>query len=198
MFVDQRSSGILLPVYALPGRGGVGTFGQEAFDFIDFLTAADQHVWQILPLGPSGRKYSPYKSRSAFAGDPVFISMKGLVAEGLLNDDELPGADIEQEKFMYGEVIERKFPSLEKAFKRSVNANDDHFIKQFERFDKLNAWWLDDHASFSVLADKFGTAEWLQWDKPYKNRDEKVMLRFRNEHRNKLKYQRFLQFIFFR
>jgi 4-alpha-glucanotransferase len=198
MLSDRRSSGILLPVYALPGKGGVGTFGAEAISFIDFLVQADQRVWQILPLGPSGAAYSPYKSRSAFAGDPVFISLEALVAEGLLKKDHLVGFESNNDKFNYSQVMERKLPLLEKSFKHALKINDSRFWRQFNRFENLHAWWLDEYALFAVLAEKFGTANWAEWEKPLRDREENKIKLVRKEHSRSIRFQKFLQFIFLR
>ena len=86
----MRASGILMPVFSLPGPYGIGTLGDEAFAFVDFLAAAKQTYWQILPIGPTGYGDSPYQSFSAFAGNPYFIDFRLLVADGLLTEAELP------------------------------------------------------------------------------------------------------------
>ena len=86
----MRASGILMPVFSLPGPYGIGTLGDEAFAFVDFLAAAKQTYWQILPIGPTGYGDSPYQSFSAFAGNPYFIDFRLLAADGLLTEAELP------------------------------------------------------------------------------------------------------------
>ena len=80
----MRESGILMPVSSLPGPYGIGCFGAEALKFVDFLAAAGQHIWQLLPLSPTGYGDSPYQSCSAFAGNPYFIDLDALKADGLL------------------------------------------------------------------------------------------------------------------
>ena len=82
----MRASGILMPVFSLPGPYGIGTLGDEAFAFVDFLSAAKQTYWQILPIGPTGYGDSPYQSFSAFAGNPYFIDYRLLAADGLLTE----------------------------------------------------------------------------------------------------------------
>ena len=88
----MRASGILMPVFSLPGPFGIGTLGKEAFAFVDFLAEAKQTYWQILPIGPTGYGDSPYQSFSAFAGNPYFIDYRLLQADGLLTADEVPAA----------------------------------------------------------------------------------------------------------
>ena len=86
----MRASGILMPVFSLPGPFGIGTLGKEAFAFVDFLADAKQTYWQILPIGPTGYGDSPYQSFSAFAGNPYFIDYRLLADVGLLTADEVP------------------------------------------------------------------------------------------------------------
>ena len=88
----MRASGILMPVFSLPGPFGIGTLGKEAFAFVDFLAEAKQTYWQILPIGPTGYGDSPYQSFSAFAGNPYFIDYRLLADTGLLTADEVPAA----------------------------------------------------------------------------------------------------------
>ena len=88
----MRASGILMPVFSLPGPFGIGTLGQEAFAFVDFLARAKQTYWQILPIGPTGYGDSPYQSFSAFAGNPYFIDFRALADEGWLLPGEVPAA----------------------------------------------------------------------------------------------------------
>ena len=84
----QRGAGLLLPIYALPSPFGVGTLGKCAYEFVDFLSGADQKYWQILPVGPTSYGDSPYQSFSTFAGNPYFISLESLVEQGLLKKEE--------------------------------------------------------------------------------------------------------------
>ena len=86
----MRASGILMPVFSLPGPFGIGTLGAEAFAFVDFLARARQTYWQILPIGPTGYGDSPYQSFSAFAGNPYFIDYRVLAEDGWLTSDEVP------------------------------------------------------------------------------------------------------------
>ena len=88
----MRASGILMPVFSLPGPFGIGTLGSEATAFVDFLAEAKQTYWQILPIGPTGYGDSPYQSFSAFAGNPYFIDFRLLAADGYLTAEEIPAA----------------------------------------------------------------------------------------------------------
>src|SRR5215210_661837 len=123
----KRSSGILLHPTSLPGRFGIGDLGGEAYGFVDWLAAAGQTFWQVMPLGPTGYGDSPYSSFSAFAGNTNLISPERLAEDGLLSSDDLAGFPaLSQERVQFGEVIKRKGALLEKAyenFKRSGNNN---------------------------------------------------------------------------
>ena len=88
----MRSSGILYPISSLPSAYGIGCFSKEAYEFIDFLYAAGQRYWQVLPFGPTGYGDSPYQSFSTFAGNPYFISLEDLIEEGLLFQGAAPGS----------------------------------------------------------------------------------------------------------
>ena len=80
----DRCSGILMHISSLPSPYGIGTLGRAAYDFADFLHAAGQKYWQLLPLGPTSYGDSPYQSFSTFAGNPYFIDLDLLVQDGLL------------------------------------------------------------------------------------------------------------------
>ena len=113
----KRSSGVLLHPTSLPGRFGVGDLGAEAYRFVDWLAAAGQRFWQIMPLGPTGYGDSPYSSLSAFAGNTSLVSPEELVKDGLLSESDLSGAeDFPAGRVDYGKVIEYKRGLLEKAF----------------------------------------------------------------------------------
>src|SRR5271163_3442623 len=90
----QRSSGVLLHLSSLPSYGGIGDLGPAAHEFVAFLAAAKQHVWQVLPLAPTGYGNSPYAASSAFAGNPYLISLETLADWGWIAPDRiasLPG-----------------------------------------------------------------------------------------------------------
>src|ERR1035441_7652232 len=111
-----RSSGILLHPTSLPGRFGIGDLGPEAYGFVDFLAAAGQRIWQVLPLGPTGYGDSPYQLFSAFAGNPLLISLDGLAAEGLLTREELALApELPVGQVVYGRVVRFKMALLRAA-----------------------------------------------------------------------------------
>ena len=117
----MRGSGILLPVASLPGKYGIGSFSKEAYKFIDFLKESGQKYWQILPLGPTGYGDSPYQSFSTFAGNPYFIDIDTLIAEGLLKRSEVDTYDWGNNSSYvdYEKIWLSRFKVLEIAYKRS-------------------------------------------------------------------------------
>ena len=117
MLTMKRSSGILMPVYALPSPHGIGTFGRAAYDFADFLHAAGQSYWQMLPLGPTSYGDSPYQSFSTYAGNPYFIDLDELAADGLLTAGEIAAADWgDDPRYVdYGKIYESRFAVLARA-----------------------------------------------------------------------------------
>ena len=141
----MRSSGILLPVSSLPSPYGIGSIGSATFAFVDFLQAAGQQYWQVLPLGPTGYGDSPYQSFSAFAGNPYFIDLPQLAAEGLLTEAELASArDLrDPQRVDYGALFERRFAILAAAVDRV-----DPEMPELADFFAENADWLEDYALF--------------------------------------------------
>ena len=116
----QRSSGILMPVFSLPSPYGIGTLGQAARDFIDFLKAAGQSWWQILPVGPTGYGDSPYQSFSAYAGNPYLIDLDLLRQDGLLTQPEIDSAfwGADPSRVDYGALYQNRLTGLSAACRR--------------------------------------------------------------------------------
>ena len=152
----MRKSGILLPVFSLPGEFGIGCFSDEAYGFIDFLKEAGQSCWQILPLGPTGYGDSPYQAFSTFAGNPYFIDLKQLIKQ------ECAGAHLGEDpgQVDYGKLFTNRMPLLEKAYSRSRHQG----TMEFERFREQNAFWLSDYALFMAVKDFHGGAPLSVWD----------------------------------
>ena len=122
----KRASGILFPVFSLPSQYGIGSFSEEAYDFIDFLAMAGQSYWQVLPLGPTGYGDSPYQSFSTFAGNPYFISPAQLVRDGLLTEAECAGFDFGKDpvRVDYGAMYNSRFSLLKIAYARFLEKLD--------------------------------------------------------------------------
>ena len=159
-----RSAGILMPVSSLPGPYGIGSFGREAYDFVDFLEKSGQTYWQILPLNPPNHDKSfdtPYQSFSAFAGNPYYISLDALIEEGVLTREECDAVDFGNNpvRVDYDKLYTLRFPLLRKAYERSRIAEN----PEYQRFLQDNAWWLNDYALFMALKAFFGGREWTDW-----------------------------------
>ena len=149
---SARRAGILLHITSLPSPYGLGSLGRDAYDFVDFLVAAGQSVWQILPIGPSGGGYSPYQPSSAYAGNPWLIDLDTLVSDGLLTKKEVrdgwtvasrTARNIAPDSAAFS--IQKKFrdPLLEKATERF-----DTKSVGYSRFCKENKEWLDIYVQF--------------------------------------------------
>jgi 4-alpha-glucanotransferase len=194
-----RSSGLLLHPTSLPGRFGIGELGAEARSFVDFLKAAGQGLWQVLPLGPTGYGDSPYQCFSAFAGNPLLISLDRLAHDGWLSGGDLKKApEFPADKVDYGAVIEWKRPLLAKAFERfekkaAASARDD-----FEAFRQAEAGWLDDFALFMALKSANGGGSWHTWDEALVTRQPEALARAQEEHAQDARAIAFGQYLFFR
>ncbi len=166
-----RSSGILCHITSLPTASeareyGIGDLGKASYAFVDYLQAAGQTIWQVLPLGPPAAGDSPYSSYSAFAGNPLLISLDMLVEEGWLSEHDIAlpsGLSTPRAQVDYALVSEFKLPVLRKAFDNFCERGSQQQREDFDRFIELNAWWLDDFGRFEALMRHFGKADWTQW-----------------------------------
>ncbi|NLJ70011.1 MAG: 4-alpha-glucanotransferase [Clostridiaceae bacterium] len=157
----ERSSGILLPISALPSKYGIGTLGKAAFEFIDFLQDSGQSWWQILPLSTTGYGNSPYQSFSAFAGNPYFIDLDILIEDHLLTKREVSAIDFGSNptRVDYGKIYAARNSLLVLAAKRGLKQEQ----TDFQEFKSENAYWLNDFALFMVLKQKFNMICWQDW-----------------------------------
>jgi 4-alpha-glucanotransferase len=167
-----RSSGILLHCTSLPGRFGIGDFGPCACEFADFLFAAGQTLWQVLPLNPTGYGDSPYQCFSAFAGNPLLLGLESLRDQGLLQESDLAQAPIFPEDSVdFGAAIQFKMPMLRRAA-RAFFADAAHSdLAAFDLFCENARPWLDDFALFMALKDAHNGTAWTNWDAGIRQRD---------------------------
>ncbi len=194
----ERQSGILLHITSLPGKYGIGTMGDEARAFVDFLVASGQKLWQILPLGHTGYGDSPYQCFSAFAGNPLLIDLEKLVKESLLDRKELPENEyFPDDQVDYGKVFHYKYALLGKAYDRFLDSTDDQLNQQFESFCTGNKKWLDDYALFMALKDHHEGKPWLEWSVQIKRRESDALKRYSRHLSKEVGFYRFLQFIFY-
>ncbi len=192
----MRESGILFPVFSIPSKFGIGCFSREAYDFIDFLYRSGQGYWQILPIGPTGFGNSPYQSVSAFAGNPYFISPEALIEEELLTWDECNafsfGNDLE--KVDYGTLYENRFKLLLKAWERFSEKEEP---EEYAAFIKKESFWLKDYALYTAIKEKEGGKSWLEWEKPYRNRDAEALTEAEKELSKQIDFVYFQQYAFY-
>ncbi len=190
----KRSSGILLHISSLPSPYGIGNLGRCAREFVDFLHAAGQRYWQILPLSPTGYGDSPYQSASSYGGNPYFIDPEELLEQGLLTREELQGSWGENAASTdYGRIYERRLPLLRRAFQRT-NRQEPAFLE----FCGKEACWLEEHSLFMALKAHFGGAPWLQWETDLRLHHPAALKRWRKTLEEEITFQKWLQFVFFR
>lgn len=182
---------------SLPSRGGIGDFGPAAYEFADWLAAAKQTLWQVLPLGPVGYGNSPYSCTSAFAGNVLFISAEQLARQGLLDAaavDLLPDGDSPVD---YDSVYAHKLPLLREAADRFFAKPEPQLLRAYNTFREDNKKWLDGYALFSVLREKFGDQPWHSWSSDLVKRDPAALAKISKQLARDLNRERFLQFAFF-
>ena len=194
-----RTSGILLHPTALPGRFGIGELGPEAIRFADFLAAAGQRLWQVLPLGPTGYGDSPYQCFSAFAGNPLLVSLDVLEAEGLLMPADLAETPaFPEHEVDYGPVIDFKRSALARACARFRETAGPPERDAFQAFCREQAAWLDDFAVFMAVKAAHGGVAWTEWDREIGARRPEALERWRREKADEIEATKFTQHLFFR
>jgi 4-alpha-glucanotransferase len=195
--MKERQSGVLMHISSLPGKYGIGSMGQEAYDFVDFLVRTKQRYWQILPLGTTSYGDSPYQSFSAFAGNTNFIDLDLLVKEALLTEDEVLGLDVGSNpaEVDYAKLFHVRRPILEKAV---ANMKAKGLPESYYRFAEENAFWLHTFAEYMAIKESFGLKSWTEWD------DEHIRLRrpealadYRQRLADQMDYHRLTQYLFF-
>ena len=193
---QDRMSGVLLHVTSLPSLGGVGDFGPAAYAFVDFLAAAKQRLWQVLPLGPTGYGSSPYSALSAFAGNPILISVERLVADGWLAADRLnnlPGAEGPAD---FEAVWDRKLPLIYEAAANFIDRAGEEQRTGFMRFCEQNVAWLTDYTMFNVLRRRFGYRSWHEWPEQLAFRNQQALSHQMNELSRELSLEQAIQYLF--
>jgi 4-alpha-glucanotransferase len=195
--LSQRSSGVLLHPTSLPSRGGIGDFGPAAYDFADWLAAAKQTLWQVLPLQPIGCGNSPYSCTSAFAGNVLLISLERLAERGLLSPEVLEAIPNGDSPVDFDNVRAHKLPLLRQAADNFLRSASGIPRQRYDRFCRDNDWWLEDYVLFSTLRERFGEQPWNAWPEEIVRRDPQVIAGLRAESKGQLDEERFLQFAFF-
>ena len=193
----KRASGILMPVFSLPSKYGIGCFSKEAYKFVDLLRKAGQSYWQILPLGPTGYGDSPYQSFSTYAGNPYFIDLKTLIKEGLLTKKECKEYDFgdRDDQIDYEKIYKARFRVLRKAYDRFKENGGDK-AEDYTAFTGENAYWLDDYSLYMAVKDSQGGVSWKEWEAPLKNREEAAVKAAKEKLADEIGFYQFQQYEF--
>ncbi len=187
----MKKCGILLPVFSLPSRYGIGTFGKSAYKFIDFLDRTGQSLWQILPLTQTSFGDSPYQSPSAFAGNPYFIDPDVLYERGYIEKSDLDALTPTGDYIDYGRLYAERYPLLRRAYEGFSKARPD----DYEAFLKENEFWLDSYALFMSIKDDMGGGDFHFWPEDLLGRRDMPTLL--EKYAESMDYYRFIQYEFF-
>ncbi|RMF43657.1 MAG: 4-alpha-glucanotransferase [Deltaproteobacteria bacterium] len=195
---DRRRSGLLLHLSSLPAPYGIGDMGRSALAFLDFLREAGQSIWQILPIHPTGYGNSPYSACSTFAGNPLFIDIDGLVADGdLLDEDVAPWRrDVAATDYDYARRCRRELLPL--AARRFQNRANWSRQAELENFCAEQAGWLDDYVLFQALRETFGYRSWDRWPTGLRDREQQTLELWRARLATRIAELKYEQFVFFR
>ncbi|MDO4670955.1 MAG: 4-alpha-glucanotransferase [Aerococcus sp.] len=193
----ERSSGVLMPITSLPNDLGIGSFGQEAYDFIDFLVRTKQTYWQVLPLTTTSYGDSPYQSFSAYAGNTHLIDLHTLVDQGLLTKDSLSQSDFGADLTMidYGKIFTARRPLLEQAVQTFIEKGGLE-TERFMTFYARNEDWLVPFAEYMTVKEGFDNKAWHEWDDDYKHYDAKRVHTYCEKERLRYHYHLVTQYFF--
>ena len=196
--METRASGVLLHISSLPGKFGIGTFGQEAYRFVDFLKETNQTYWQLLPLTSTSYGDSPYQSFSAVAGNVNFIDFDLLREKGLLQEADYATVSFgdDEEAVDYALLFKVRRPILEKAVANFLTAEKNR--EKLKVFEEQNETWLDDYAEFMAIKEHFGHKALQEWgDKKAIQRDEERLVHYRRLLADEINYYKVTQYFFF-
>jgi len=185
---------------SLPGRHGSGDLGREARSFVDFLAAARQTWWQMLPVGPPGYGESPYSAQSAFAGNPMLVDVEALAGRGLLDASELaPRTELSAHgagRIDFVPMEQHRTRLLRLAFERWRSGGDERDAGAFRAFAERSAGWLDDFALFRALKREHGGVQWTEWRPELRRRDAAALDEARARCAGEVAFERFVQYVF--
>jgi 4-alpha-glucanotransferase len=191
-----RSTGILLHPTSLPSRGGIGDFGPAAYEFVDFLVSARQGLWQVLPLGPPANGNSPYSSTSAFAGNPLLISVERLADHGWIDQSHLSELSDSVGRIDYTEVMQRKLPLIAAAAQNFLDHANGAQRARFESFCAENGWWLEDYVLYDVFRERNRKLCWKDWPREIARREPEALEHARKQYASEMATRRVTQFFF--
>lgn len=192
----MRKSGVILPIFSLPSNYGIGTFGKEAYKFVDFLKEAKQSYWQILPVGPTSYGDSPYQSFSTFAGNPYFIDLEVLIDDGLLDKDAIEQFSYgdKENDIDYGTMYQNRYKVLKLAYSNGIV----RYKKEIEKFIKENIHWVNDYALFMAIKDSKEGIAWKEWEDEIRFREQEAINKYKEELHEEIEFYIFLQYLFFK
>lgn len=191
----MRRSGILLHISSLPSKYGIGTFGEEAYEFVDFLKASGQSLWQMLPIGPTSFGDSPYQSPSTYAGNPYFIDFDLLAEDGLLNEEEYNFYDWgnDDTDIDYAKIYNSRFKVLYLAYERGWKRDK----RRVNKFIKENEYWLLDYGLYMAVKEHFEMKSFTQWDEDIRLREPKALERYRKLLSDRINFHIYIQYLFY-
>ena len=196
MILNQRSAGVLLHITSLPGPHGIGDFGPDAYHFVDWLVAAGQRLWQVLPMTPIGPADSPYQSVSAFAGSPLMVALGPLVQRGWLEAPVLPEGGFDAERVDYPRVVPWRLAQLRRAadgfFARATDAER----SAHDAWCAAQTDWLPDYALFMALEAAHAGQPWWLWPRPQRTRVPHALAEARRTHAHEIAFWQFVQWCF--
>jgi 4-alpha-glucanotransferase len=192
-----RTTGILLHPISLPSRGGIGDFGPTAYEFLNWLAGARQGLWQVLPLGPPAKGNSPYSSTSAFAGNPLLISLERLAERGWIESARLESLARDVGPIDYEAVRSAKLPLLAEAARNFLHLAPMNFRGKFEHFCRGNSWWLEEFVLFDALRDRYQRQCWKDWPPELARREPSALEEACRELACEMNLRRVIQFFFF-
>ena len=194
---NVRKQGILLPISSIPSTYGIGTFGKESYRFVDFLEKSGNHLWQILPLGPTGYGDSPYQSFSTSAGNPYYIDLELLIEDGYLTKEICDSYDFgDNEHYVdYEKIYLSRFKVLKIAFD---NAREQGLTEtgDYQKFLTENAYWLDDYALYMAVKNAFGGVCFMEWDEDIRLRKAAALRKYRKKLAEEIAFYCFQQYLF--
>ena len=195
---NHRYSGVLVHPTSFPSPYGIGDMGRGAHEFIDFLAMAGQHLWQVLPLGPSGNGNSPYQSYSVFAGQTLLISPELLIEKKLLTEADVhPIPEFNADRVDYDKVTTYKTSLFKKAYEHFRHTADKNLLEEYDSFQSNNQYWLDDYCLYMAGKDYHNGLPWYEWEDSLLDPTPKERASWMKLLTSEIDYYRFIQFAFF-